>query len=127
MDRIVELSYNTAKWKTVAAFVGTYSVTYLGMTLLSPDSIELWPHALMFFCVLLGFLASSMFKRNPLTLRDGDIYLKGIKAELNLKQSLLGYQYIQVTALTERGYHRIKVFKHHVVVDDWLYLSGQCT
>lgn len=84
-------------------------------------------HALMFFCVLLGFLALSMFKRNPLILRDGDIYLKGIKAELNLKQSLLGYQYIQVTALTERGYHRIKVFKHHVVADDWLYLSGQCT
>lgn len=55
MDRVVELSYNTAKWKTVAAFVGTYSVTYLGMTLLSPDYIELWPHALMLSCFSVSF------------------------------------------------------------------------
>ncbi|MFN3014563.1 hypothetical protein ACK1CN_01365 [Vibrio coralliilyticus] len=127
MERVVEFSYNVPKWKLIVTFVGTYSIVSLGIEFLSPEAITLWPHLVIFFSVLLAFLTSSKFTRNPLLLRDGDVYLHGIQAELELKQSLLGYQYIQVTALTERGYHRIKVFEHQVVADDWVYLSGKCT
>lgn len=127
VERVVQFLYNVPKWKSVVTFVGTYSIVSLGIELLSPETIQLWPNIVIFFCVFLAFLTSSKFRRNPLLIRDGDVYLHGIQAELKRKHSFLGYQYIQVTALTEKGYHRIKVFEHQVVADDWVYLSEKCT
>lgn len=127
MERVVQLSYNVPKWKWIVTFAGTYSIFSLGIETLSPGTIKLWPHIVTFFSVLLAFLTSSKFKKNSLLLRDGEVYLHGIQAELELKQSLLDHEYIQVTALTERGYHRVKVFAHQVVADDWAYLSEKCT
>ena len=62
-----------------------------------------------------------------LTADDDEVYLFSIPAALRYQKSLTGRPYIRVTSLTQKGYHRVKVFESWVSEQDWQFMLSRCT
>ncbi|WP_025527106.1 hypothetical protein [Vibrio parahaemolyticus] len=62
-----------------------------------------------------------------LTADDEEVYLFNIPAALRYQKSLTGRPYIRVTSLTQKGYHRVKVFESWVSEQDWQFMLARCT
>ncbi|MGD8117928.1 hypothetical protein [Vibrio sp. TRT 29B02] len=62
-----------------------------------------------------------------LTVDAQEVYLFGIPAALRHQKSIVGRPYIRVTSLTQKGYHRVKVFESWVSEQDWQFMLARCT
>lgn len=87
--------------------------------------------AITYGFVLVGaaiqYFATKRACDSNLTADDEDVYLFSIPAALRYQKSLTGRPYIRVTSLTDKGYHRVKVFKSWVSEQDWQFMLVRST
>lgn len=70
---------------------------------------------------------SARFRKSHLSVSDGQVYLYQLPATLKYKSSIFGKPYIQITSLTESGYHRLNIKQHEITPKDWTFLFNQCS
>ncbi len=84
-------------------------------------------YGLVIIGAVLDYVMTARKCNSNLSTDDEEIYLFGIPAALRYQKSLLGRQYIRITSMTDKGYHRIKVYKPWVSASDWQFMLARCT
>ncbi|EGR1176470.1 hypothetical protein DBT82_RS23670 [Vibrio parahaemolyticus] len=126
MNRNIEFRANTWHWKMVSSMVMGYVVFTLIFNWLSEAEFKLWPFLIAVTSMVVVYSVLALFKKSHLSVVGNDVCLRGLKAELIAKRDIFGYQYIQITSNTEKGYHRLRITKNQIALSDWEFLLGKC-
>ncbi len=121
MNRNIEFRANIWHWKMVLSMV----VSYVVFTLIFTE-FQLWPFLIAVTSMVVVYSVLALFKKSHLSVVENDVFLRDLKAELIAKRDIFGYQYIQITSNTEKGYHRLRITKNQIALSDWEFLLGKC-
>ncbi len=127
MRQDIKIIDNRPVWKVILYSISIYAVVFLilGLALRIEFSI-----VSMATSLIIG-IPFVLFSRRPrdsnMTLEGEEVFLHGIKANLELKSWFFLGKYVQVTSLTKTGYHRLRVMKHQVKLNEWERLLALCT